>query len=96
MLEIFAAVGLTCILKYGSILDFIRRPLTRIAYFDELFGCSLCLGFWSGVLVATYVYFKTGTIEPYMPFVAAAASWLFDTIIGVLQAVEASFHEDGE
>lgn len=86
--EICAAIGLTCILKYGSILDFMRKPLTRIAYFDALFSCSLCLGFWSGVLVAGYMYWMTGEVQPFVPFIAAAAAWLFDSMIGVLQSAE--------
>lgn len=86
--EILAAVGLTCILKYGSILDFIRRPLTKIAYFEALFNCSLCLGFWSGVAVSSYAYFTAHEMRPYTPFIAAAAAWWFDMLIGLMQAAE--------
>lgn len=96
MEPILAAIGLMCILKYGSIFDFIRKPLTRIGFFETLFGCSLCLGFWTGVLVAAYEYFVNGVVDPYMPFIAAAASWMFDTVLGVFQAVEASLNADRE
>ena len=86
--QIFAAIGLTCILKYGSILDFVRKPLTRIAWFEGLFNCSLCLGFWAGVAVAGYAYWETQQLQPLLPFVTAAACWLFDSVIGVLQVIE--------
>jgi len=45
---ILSCAGLTQILCYASILDFIR-PKTGI--FGELFRCSMCLGFHVGYLM---------------------------------------------
>jgi hypothetical protein len=41
-------IGLCFILKYGTILNFIRTPLKKIIFFKELFNCSLCIGFHVG------------------------------------------------
>ena len=40
------------ILKYGTILNAVRDKLKRIDFFKELFSCSLCLGFWSGLFIS--------------------------------------------
>ena len=86
---LLACVGLTCILKYGSILRWLRLPLCKFKFFKELFSCSLCLGFWSGVAVALFFYFTTwDSLLILLPFVSAPASWLFDSLIGILQTRE--------
>jgi len=43
-----ATAGLTQILVYGKVLDFIR-PST--GWLGQLFSCTMCTGFWSGVLL---------------------------------------------
>lgn len=48
--QMLVLVGACFILKYGTILNFIRDRLTKIKFFKELFSCSLCLGFWIGLL----------------------------------------------
>ena len=45
---VLAAYGLTQILVYGSIFNKIRPAE---GFFGELFHCSMCLGFWAGVLL---------------------------------------------
>jgi hypothetical protein len=45
---ILAAYGLTQILVYGSVFNSIRP---KEGFFGELFRCSMCLGFWVGVLL---------------------------------------------
>jgi len=45
---VLASYGLTQILVYGTILAKVR-PTT--GFFGELFHCSMCLGFWVGVLL---------------------------------------------
>ncbi len=85
---VLASVGLMCLLKYGHILQFVRRPLTRIRFFQELFSCSLCLGFWSGVIVAAYLWYATGRAFVLLPFIACASAWLFDSVLNLLHTVE--------
>ena len=45
---ILASHGLTQILVFGSIFDSIRPTTGKLG---ELFQCSMCVGFWVGVLV---------------------------------------------
>ena len=81
ILHTLACIGLTFILKYGTILSFIRGRLTSYNdYLKELFSCSLCLGFWSGLII--------GLISPYNPFMfcfyGAAVCWLADLALDKL------------
>jgi len=75
-----SCIGLSFILKYGSILAYFRDKLTKYKYFKELFSCSLCLGFWSGVVV--------GLIGNYNPVIfatyGAAVCWYADYILDVI------------
>lgn len=78
ILYTIACIGLTFILKYGSILLFFRSKLIGYSnYFKELFSCSLCLGFWSGLAV--------GIISPYNPIIfsvyGAAVCWYADFLL---------------
>lgn len=86
-LSLISCVGLTFILKYGKPTQFIRD------YFNSkvpgLFECSLCLGFWSGVLHLILL----GCINPsvwliLLPCASAAMSWFTDTIILSMEMVE--------
>jgi len=45
---VLASYGLTQILVYGSILNFLRPTKGIIG---ELFNCSMCMGFWVGVFL---------------------------------------------
>lgn len=91
---ILAAIGLMCLLKYASILDCIRAPLTKLAYFDKLFQCSLCLGFWTGVSVALFSHFVEGQTYWLMPLISCAACWLFDGVLEVVHSV--AYSEEDE
>lgn len=75
-----ACIGLCFILKYGSILAFIRDRLKRITYFNELFSCSLCLGFWSGAIIGLYSNFSVELFAVY----GAAICWVADFILDII------------
>lgn len=49
LIFILCSFGLTQILLYGKILDSIRPKEGKLG---ELFKCSLCMGFWTGILLA--------------------------------------------
>ena len=86
---ILASIGFTFIIKYGSILDWIRKPLLKFDLFKELFSCSLCIGFWTGLCVGTMAYFiENNSAYFLMPLVSAGMSWFADGLIGVLQSLE--------
>lgn len=75
-----ACIGLMFILKYGSILAFIRNRLTKINFFRELFSCSLCLGFWSGLITGLV----TNTNPLLFCFYGAAICWTADMLLDVV------------
>jgi hypothetical protein len=87
-----ACIGLTFILKYGSIINVIRSTLIRIhPIIDDLFKCSLCLGFWAGVIV---YYIKDTDIL--LPLISACSCWFADALIGILQYYEIKLEKDSK
>jgi predicted PurR-regulated permease PerM len=80
-LELLACIGLCLVLKYGSILNFIRDRLTRIKFFKDLFACSLCIGIWVGFFVGVY----TGRDILLMSFASSFVCWLADHVILLLK-----------
>jgi len=91
LLALLSCVGLTFILKYGSILSLPRGLLIKIPLFRDLFQCSLCLGFWSGFVVAGGVYFiKWDPSLFLLPLASAALSWASDSSLRLIQTIELS------
>lgn len=86
-ISIASCVGLTLVLKYGKPTKFIRDFFkTKV---EGLFECSLCLGFWSGVIHCILLSIIAPSIWLLMlPFASAAVSWLTDTIILSVEMVE--------
>tara|TARA_Y100000592_G_C5482355_1_gene326433 strand:- start:3284 stop:3610 length:327 start_codon:yes stop_codon:yes gene_type:complete len=84
---VFASIGLANILKYGSILKPLRGLLFKISFFKEMFSCSMCLGFWSGLIISIIVY-RLGISESalflLMPLVSSCTFQLFDVLIDFL------------
>ncbi len=75
-------------LKHGGILNKPRSFLTsRSDLLKELFNCSLCLGFWSGVIIAffSYKYIAPDPILFIFPFASSALSWFFDSLLDLIQ-----------
>lgn len=86
---LLSCAGLTCILRYGSILSWPRSILVRCKYFRELFNCSLCLGFWSGVGVAGYLWYTSWENHfTLLPLASAITSWIVDGVVRLLQTAE--------
>lgn len=80
----FAIIGLTFILKYGSILHSIRQFLCKDSrYFTEMFKCSLCLGAWSGLAVGLL---EKSTLSLSYFFYGAAVSFFADNILELIQS----------
>ncbi len=48
---VLSAYGLTQILVYASIFNWVRPPKEAMHGFGELFHCPMCMGFWVGVLL---------------------------------------------
>jgi hypothetical protein len=84
IVELLACVGLMFILKYGTILDSQRKKLYESEFFEKLFSCSLCLGFWSGVFIAIVAPQCSVLV---LPFASAALCWFADCIMDFLQII---------
>jgi hypothetical protein len=85
-----AAIGLCFILKYGTILNFLRNFLTsKSQKMKELFDCSLCLGFWCGVLLLPLLVL----LEDYgikillFPLVSSCICWTHDLLLRYVRAL---------
>jgi len=90
VIELLACVGLTFILKYGTILNMWRGWLTGLhSSIKQLFECSLCLGFWSGVMI----YFVDES-TPLLPLASAATCWIADSLVGILQYLELKLEKE--
>jgi hypothetical protein len=74
-------IGLCFILKYGSILNWIRNLLTTLKFFEDLFKCALCLGFWVGLLFGLFLpgFFLIWA------FYSSAICWFADHLIMLAQ-----------
>ena len=84
-----SCIGLTFIIKYGVILNWARKPLLKINFFNELLNCSLCIGFWSGVFIGPLALIIESDIRYIlMPLISAGICWFCDCVIGVLQSIE--------
>lgn len=81
--NLLASLGLMFILKYGSILKFLRDFLTaKHDKFKELFKCSLCLGFWTGVIVVIIISKNSFSSEYILfPFASAAFCNIVDILL---------------
>lgn len=81
--NLVCCVGLHWLLKYGSILNIPRNLVTKLKIFENLFKCSLCLGFWAGVIVSLLT-----DSNILLPLASAGVCWFMDNINNTLQSVE--------
>ena len=90
MIDVLACVGLHWILRYGSILNTPRRIITKIGLIKQLFNCSLCLGFWCGIIIA--VVFNHDPVT--MAFASAAVCWFSDNLNNLIQRADLKLEND--
>lgn len=84
MIDLIACLGLHWILRYGSILNWPRNLIFKITLLKSLFNCSLCLGFWVGLL-----YSLVSDVSFYIiPFASAAFCWFFDNLNNLIQRMD--------
>jgi hypothetical protein len=92
LLILFSCAGLTLILKYGKPTKFIREYLSlKDDRFKYLFKCSLCLGFWSGILHSTIYslfYLELSFVVLLLPAASAVFSLFMDSAIQCIQMIE--------
>lgn len=87
-MNLIACLGLVWILKDSYIF---KKPRDRVKsqsiFLSELLSCSLCLGFWAGVLLSFFEYFYLGIKDNifYNPLASAAFCWFFDSVLDMIQ-----------
>lgn len=89
---LLSGIGITFIIKYGEILEYPRLWLTKIPYFgksffSKLLKCSMCIGFWVGVLT-TYLFLDYHTYYCLYPFVQSAICWTVDIILQLIHGID--------
>lgn len=76
------------ILKHGSILNKPRNYLiNKSKTLKDLFNCSLCLGFWSGLIVILFYHHYINPTE-YLytfPIASCALCWFLDSLLDLIQ-----------
>ena len=84
LLTLLASTGLCIILKHGSLFEEFRVYVgSKITKAQELFNCSLCLGFWTGLAIGATSEFNMLKIG----FASAMCSWLVDHAILLMRKV---------
>ena len=87
---LMASLGLCYILKYGTILNSFRNFLSnKCRILNDLFKCSLCLGFWCGIVLIP-ILIECGnslSISLIYPFASASFCWTMDMFMDFLIAV---------
>ena len=94
---LFASLGLCYILKYGTILNKPRNYfISKFNFCKELFGCSLCLGFWCGVFMIPFIWFSDIylNVSIVYPLASAAFCWTMDLLLDLAVAMTNFFKEE--
>lgn len=88
-MEFLASLGLVWIIKDSYILSKPREYLkSKSKHLKEFLSCSLCLGFWVGLISAYLEYLSNSlfcVILIYYPFATAAFCWFFDGCLDLIQ-----------
>lgn len=89
-MNLLACVGLMWILKDSYILNRPRKYLkSKAKWLDKLLSCSMCLGFWVGVLLSVFQFYvlKDPTNIYYYPLASSAFCFFTDVLMDVMQEV---------
>lgn len=79
-----SCVGATLILKYGTILDSIKQKIPN--RFQELLKCSLCTGFWVGIILAVTLKKERSGVKIFcLACASAGVCWIVDSILSLTQ-----------
>lgn len=100
LMNLLAALGLVWIIKDSYILKIPREYLkSKSKHLQEFLSCSLCLGFWAGVLLSFFDYFllKKYCLSIILyPLSTAAFCWFFDSTLDMIQEIWVSFKKQRE
>jgi hypothetical protein len=87
---LLSSLGICFILKYATILNGLRGLMTRNNnYLKELLSCSMCLGFWCGVILIPILWKNEsfGKNSLLYPFASSAFCWSMDIFLDALVAI---------
>lgn len=89
LIKFLACIGLVWIIKDSFIFCAPREYLkSKSKYLKRLLSCSMCLGFWVGVLLSLLVYLDSYCLSLnliYYPFSVSAFCWFFDSLLDLIQ-----------
>jgi uncharacterized membrane protein len=84
-----ACLAIVWIIKDSYIFSLPRKFIvSKSNYLKELFSCSLCLGFWSGVLMSLFIQYTTKSFSFDLflyPFAVSGFCWFFDSALDLIQ-----------
>lgn len=89
LIKFLACMGLVWILKDSYILSRPRNYLkSKSKHLKEFLSCSLCLGFWVGMLLAYCEHSNNFSINYiYYPLSVSAFCWFFDSALDMIQEI---------
>ena len=89
LIKFLACMGLVWILKDSYILSRPRNYLkSKSKHLKEFLSCSLCLGFWAGLLLACCENSSNFSINYiYYPLSVSAFCWFFDSTLDMIQEI---------
>lgn len=89
LIKFLACMGLVWILKDSYILSRPRNYLkSKSKHLKEFLSCSLCLGFWTGLLLAGFENSSNFSINYiYYPLSVSAFCWFFDSTLDMIQEI---------
>ena len=69
--------------------DYKEYLKSKAKWLDKLLSCSMCLGFWAGVLLSIFQFFilKDSDNIYYYPFAVSAFCFLVDVFMDLMQEV---------
>ena len=89
LIKFLACIGLVWILKDSYIFHAPREYLkSKSKYLERLLSCSMCLGFWVGVLLSFLLYLDSNFLSLnliYYPFSVSAFCWFIDSLLDLIQ-----------
>lgn len=92
-----AAIGICFIFKYGSILESFRIKTSSVfPCLEKLYKCCLCMGFWAGVILSSFLYFleEWGLELIVFPFTCSCVCWFADSIMTMIHAKTNSLNKN--
>lgn len=87
---LLSSLGLCFILKYSTLLRCVRNFLAeKSILLKELFNCSMCLGFWCGVVLIPFLYKYENykTVAYLYPFATSSFCWVMDIFMDAMVAI---------